>query len=490
MTGRLKDLINRGGEKVMPQEVDQALMEHPAIAEARAFGIPDPALGEDVAAAVVLRPGRAATAAEIRRFALTRVAEFKVPRRVLIVPSIPMGPTGKLLRCELAERFGLAGADRTSGPSRPAWPAAKPETPLECQLTQIWEELLDVRPVGITDDFFDLGGNSLLSARMMEEIEKACGRTLHHSDLFSAPTVQELAPLLLAEPGADPVRRLLIEVQRGGSRRPFIFLNGDYHGGGFYCRTLARRLDPQQPFYALSPYGIDGNGGPSTIAAMAEAYLETVRAAGLAGPYLLGGFSHAGLIAFEMARRLEARGETVALLVVLDSPVQDPRLWFLRAAVTGLGRLRGLGPVEQSEAFRTWRYRVLRLGELWGQGVRPLIAFGARKITGRARPSEAGTPARLPGITTPPADERLARIGGAYTRIVEQYIPGRYDGRVTLISSLEGPAAQSSDATLGWRKVAAEVKVLSVPGNHITCITRHVDGLAERLQACLDEAQV
>ncbi len=285
------------------------------------------------------------------------------------------------------------------------------------------------------------------------------------------------------------MRRPLIEVQRGGSRRPFFFLNGDLYGGGLYCGTLVRRLDPQQPFYTLSPYGIEDDGAPSTIAAMAGAYLDTVRSAQPAGPYLLGGFSHAGLIAFEMARRLEARGETVALLVVLDMPVLDPRLRFLRAAITGLGGLRGLGPAEQSEAFLTWRYRVLRLGELWRQGFGSLIAFGLGKIAGHVRRRETDTPTPVPAATGPADDERFRRIGRAYRRIVEQYIPGRYAGRVTLISSLEGAASQSSDPTLGWRKVAADVNVVSVPGNHLTCLTEHMDIVAERLQDCLDEAQ-
>lgn len=489
MTGRLKELINRGGEKVLPQEVDEALMHHPAIAQATTFGIPDAALGEDVAAAVVLRPGMSATPAEIRQFAVTRLAEFKVPRRVLIVASIPAGPTGKLLRRELAGQLGLATSERAAGPSRVVRPAVKSEDPLEDQLTQIWEELLDVRPIAVTDDFFDLGGNSLLAVRMMEEIDKGCGRTLHSSVLFSAATVQHLARLLREEPDADPARRPLIEVQRGGTRRPFFFLNGDHNGGGFYCRTLARCLDPQQPFYALSPHGIEGDGAPSTIAAMAEAHLDTLRSAQPVGPYLLGGFSHAGLIAFEMARRLEARGEAVALLVVLDMPVPDPRLRFLRAAIAGLGRLRGLGLAEQSEAFLTWRYRILRLGELWREGSRSLIAFGVGKITGHARPRETGTLTPAPSATGPVDDERLRRIARAYRRIVQLYIPGRYAGRVTLISSLEGPASQSSDPTLGWRKVAADVNVVSVPGNHETCIIKHVDILAKRLQACLDEAR-
>jgi acyl-CoA synthetase (AMP-forming)/AMP-acid ligase II/thioesterase domain-containing protein len=517
LTGRLREIINRGGDKVSPQEVDQILMGHPAIAQATTFGIPDPALGEEVAAAVVLRPGMSASAAEIRQFVATRLAEFKAPRRVVIVPAIPTGPTGKLLRRELAESFGLV-ASLQLGPA-----IVRPEerNPLEYHLTHIWEELLDIRPLGITDDFFDHGGNSLLAARMMVEIERACGRSMHPSILFQAPTVQQLARLLAEQPDPEPIQRPLIEVQAGGGQRPFVFLNGDFNGGGFYCRNLAHRLDVRQPFYAFFPHGIDGDGAPATIEAMAEAFLDTLRSRQPEGPYLLGGFSHAGLVAFEMARRLEALGEKVALLVVLDMPAPDPRLRFLRAAIAGLGRLRGSGSAEQCEEFLTWRYRLFRLRELWGQGLGSLTSFPLTRLPGRAQRHRATSLNVEPTDTDAGDDDRLRRIERAYTRIVHQYIPGLYGGRLTLISCLEGQvspvrgevppahgpyaggvssarrwgghrldhAGRQADPTLGWGKVAAEVKVVSVPGNHITCITKHVDIVAERLQACLDEAQ-
>jgi acyl-CoA synthetase (AMP-forming)/AMP-acid ligase II/thioesterase domain-containing protein/acyl carrier protein len=517
MTGRLGEIINRGGDKVSPQEVDQILMGHPAIAQATTFGIPDSALGEEVAAAVVLRPGISASAAEIRQFVATRLAEFKAPRRVVIVPAIPTGPTGKLLRRELAESFGVVASPQ------PETEIVRPEerNPLEYHLTRIWEELLDIRPLGITDDFFDHGGNSLLAARMMVEIERACGRSMQPSILFQAPTVQQLARLLAEQPDPEPAQRPLIEVQAGGGQRPFVFLNGDFNGGGFYCRNLARRLDVRQPFYAFSPHGVDGDGAPATIEAMAEAYLDTLRSRQPEGPYLLGGFSHAGLVAFEMARRLEAVGEKVALLVVLDMPAPDPRLRFLQAAIAAVGRLRGTGSVEQREAFLTWRYRLFRLRELWRHGLGLLTSFARTGLRGRAQRHQASSLSVGPTDTDAVDDDRLQRIERAYTRVVHQYIPGVYGGRLTLVSSLEGQispvhgdlalargpysegvfggrgwgghrldqAGRQTDPTLGWGKVAAEVKVVSVPGNHITCITKHVDILAERLQACLDEAQ-
>jgi acyl-CoA synthetase (AMP-forming)/AMP-acid ligase II len=108
LTGRLKELINRGGEKVAPLEVDDALLQHPAVAQAVAFAVPHPKLGEEVGAAVVLAEGQVVEASELRAFAAERLAAFKVPRSIVIVDEIPKGPTGKLQRIGLAERLGLA----------------------------------------------------------------------------------------------------------------------------------------------------------------------------------------------------------------------------------------------------------------------------------------------------------------------------------------------------------------------------------------------
>lgn len=108
ITGRLKEIINRGGEKVSPLEVDEVLMDHPAVAQCVTFAIPHEKLGEEVGAAVVLREGATATEQEIRAFAAKHLADFKVPRKIVIVPEIPKGPTGKLQRIGLAQRLGLA----------------------------------------------------------------------------------------------------------------------------------------------------------------------------------------------------------------------------------------------------------------------------------------------------------------------------------------------------------------------------------------------
>ena len=153
--GRLKDLINRGGEKVSPLEVDAALMRHPAVAEAAAFAVQHERLGEEVAAAVVLKPGMAANPIELRNYLSEYLATFKVPRRIIIVDQLPKGLTGKVLRRRLSETFGTMTTPTTS--------AAATTTNggnLSAQLIEIWERL-KTRPITIDDDFFEKGGDSL-----------------------------------------------------------------------------------------------------------------------------------------------------------------------------------------------------------------------------------------------------------------------------------------------------------------------------------------
>jgi acyl-CoA synthetase (AMP-forming)/AMP-acid ligase II len=108
LTGRLKEIINRGGEKVSPLEVDEVIMDHPSVAQCVTFAMPHKSLGEEVAAAIVLREGHEATEAEIRKFLQSRLADFKIPRKVVILDEIPKGATGKLQRIGLAEKLGLA----------------------------------------------------------------------------------------------------------------------------------------------------------------------------------------------------------------------------------------------------------------------------------------------------------------------------------------------------------------------------------------------
>jgi len=202
LAGRCQEIINRGGEKIAPREVDEVLLEHPAVAEAATFAVPHATLGEDVASAIVLRPNAAATPKDIRQFAIGRVADFKVPRQVLIVNELPKGPTGKVQRVGLAAKFGLAS--RVTKPQT----FVAPRTPLEKMLTGLWAEILQIEQVGIHDDFFALGGDSLLATNVLTHVYDAMHFEVGASRFFEAPTVAEMA------------HHLETLIQAGVSRRP------------------------------------------------------------------------------------------------------------------------------------------------------------------------------------------------------------------------------------------------------------------------------
>jgi len=198
LVGRLKEIINRGGEKIAPREIDDTLLGHPAVAEAAAFAVAHPQLGEDVSAAVVLRQGTQASPLELREFVSRHLADFKVPRTIHFVDALPKGPTGKLKRLELSKQYEApkVAAALESAPSNVATGRA---TALERSLLALWEEVLGITPIHVDDDFLAIGGTSLLATRLFARIESQFGRDLPIEAVLESSTVRELANALAAE---------------------------------------------------------------------------------------------------------------------------------------------------------------------------------------------------------------------------------------------------------------------------------------------------
>jgi oxalate---CoA ligase len=186
--GREKELINRGGEKIAPLEIDQALMRHPQVAQAAAFGVPHPRLGEDVAAAVVLHEGASVTPTELREFISEGLASFKLPRRITIVDQLPKGITGKVQRKRLSEAL-------RDKPEK----AANSGQGLEASLLALFRRVLKTDAVSPEDDFFEKGGDSLLAMDVSLELQKLIGKELPESILFEAPTIRDLSKRLIEE---------------------------------------------------------------------------------------------------------------------------------------------------------------------------------------------------------------------------------------------------------------------------------------------------
>jgi amino acid adenylation domain-containing protein len=192
IVGRIKDTINRGGQEVAPAEVEEALLSHPDVVEAAAFSIPHRRLGADIAAAVVLRPGAKVTTDKLRDFARERLAGFKVPGVICTVPEIPKGSSGKIKRSELATALSIplrrARAKRGNK-------MVRPRSELERQLAETWADLLELDQIGIDQDVFALGADSLTATQLLSRLRRF-DVELSYKDIFDAPTVAALAARL------------------------------------------------------------------------------------------------------------------------------------------------------------------------------------------------------------------------------------------------------------------------------------------------------
>jgi len=260
ITGRLSEFINRGGEKVSPGEVDDVLGGHPAVAQAVTFGVPHPTLGEDVAAAVVLRAGMSVNESELRAFVAARLAHVKVPRRILTVRELPKGATGKVQRRTLAEHFGLLAAVPAVAGTTP------PRTQTEAAVAAIWAHVLSLERVGVEDDFFALGGDSISAALILSRLREALGVELPRHSLFETPTVAGLSEAVEAArsaapaPEAPPLRPASRE-----SHLPLSFAQERF--------WVLDRFTPGNPAYnAASAFRISG---PLNVPALARS-LQTV----------------------------------------------------------------------------------------------------------------------------------------------------------------------------------------------------------------------
>jgi acyl-CoA synthetase (AMP-forming)/AMP-acid ligase II len=196
ITGRLKEIINRGGEKIAPLEIDQALLEHPLVEQAVTFPVPNDVLGEEVAAAVVLSADAEVDETELRQFVFSKLAQFKVPRQILIVDEIPKGSFGKLQRSRLADLLQVQARDQNVSTGELEYVA--PRTPEETVLADIWSRILGRESVGVYDDFFRLGGDSILATQVISQVRKIMDVELSQITMFESPTIAGLVRSLHA----------------------------------------------------------------------------------------------------------------------------------------------------------------------------------------------------------------------------------------------------------------------------------------------------
>ena len=300
LVGRIKEQINRGGDKISPLEVDEVLLQHPGVVDVATFAMPHKTLMEEVAAAVV-RDTELVTEASIKDWAIDRLAPHKVPRRVVFVDAIPR-EAGKIQRVGLDQRLGLSTMRAAPVSLTP------PADDVERRVAEIWRVLLEIeRPLGREEDFFELGGDSLLGVQMLAAVDSAFSVQVPQSALVRSATLAAVSEAVRQYESAPPASSL-VPIQPAGDRTPLFWVSGG-RGGVFGVTNLSFHLGSDQPVYAFQPRGVDGKSAPVLdIREMAAAYVGLMRDVQAAGPYAVGGHSFGGLVAFEMARQLEESG--------------------------------------------------------------------------------------------------------------------------------------------------------------------------------------
>jgi amino acid adenylation domain-containing protein len=461
--GRRDQQVKIRGFRIELGEVEAALAEHPAVAEAVVTARGDGA-GKELVAYVVSRSGEPVGQA-LRGYLAEKLPQHMQPGTIAQLATLPRLATGKPDRHRLPE---VPRGNRSAGVAYLA-----PRLMMQQQLVQIWEELLGTGPIGIRDNFFHLGGQSLLAAQLVDRIERACGTRLALSMLFAKPTVEQLAEVLQGADEGGKVKARVLPVQAEGSRRPFFFLHGDWTKGAFYCFALARACGPDQPFYVLEPYEFSGQEGAPGVAEIARAHIEAMRAVQAHGPYRLGGFCNGGLLAYEMALQLERAGEQVEFLGLIN-PSEPVQFSLVRAVCDGAQRARRTRQRNQADLFLRSRHAQRHI-------YRRLRPRGARvQDFGQLLAIEPRLEAMFP-----PRDALYHDYVGVFSWAAAGYEAGIYQGKITFFWARDEPRISQTWQPVTRCKQPTDTDEHVIPGTHMSCVADHTQDMAAILSECL-----
>jgi surfactin family lipopeptide synthetase A len=435
--GRIDNQVKVRGFRIELGEIEAALEQHPDIRQAVAVAREDKPEQKELVAYLIARPESAVTCSALRTHLRRTLPEYMIPSAFVQLGVFPLTPNGKVDRRALpapkVSDFALQQDYR---------PAI---TPTETKLVRLWEDVLGISPVGVRTSFFDLGGQSLLAARLFMKISREFGRDLPLAVLFQAPTIEQLARVL-DQQSASPLYATLVTIRPHGVKSPFFCVHGG-EGNTLFLHRLAREMDSEQPFYGLEPEGLDGRRfSRTTVEQMAMHYLSEIRKVQPKGPYYLGGYCFGGLVAFEMARLLEQQDENAAIIALFSAPLRMQRNQLAPNAVAppssklpprGSRSLRFL--LSPGQAFG-WRLRALfsklenALQEVVCQG---LLVLGYP------------VPQRM----------RTMYIVRRLNRAEREYIPQKYSGSLLVF---RGKGMYEDDPTMGWGGLAGTVTVCEI----------------------------
>lgn len=469
--GRIDRMVKIRGFRVELGEVEAAINKHPDVRDslvlARQIQVESSRMlidGLKLVAYVVLKKSGSISSQALKSDLRTQVPDYALPGTLMILESFPLLPSGKI------DQAALPDPDQTFRELDEKYVA--PHDPLETEMTHLWERLLRVSPIGIHDNFFDLGGDSLVAIGLVLQIEKKFQKDLPISALMQAPTVAELVRLIRQD-SASYSWSSLVPIQPLGTKTPLFCIHAD--GGVMFYHQFAQYLGLEQPIFGLQARGLlNTKDAPHTdLRQMAADYIREIRTVQPTGPYQFCAFSMGGIAAFEMACQLCAMGEEVAFLGLFDAyspgyPKRKPGASFFqlklsihRSALSRydlpqklhylLDRLRHRLSVIQSSLIG-WIFVTLRL---------PM-------------------PQRI----------RYDFVRKIIEEAAEEYVPGRYPGMLTIFRARIQPDSIVPAPYLGWEGHADHIEIVDVEGTHYSIMkSPDLGKLLKQVQARLDRGQ-
>jgi aspartate racemase len=471
--GRIDNQVKIRGFRIELGEVESTLSQYPAVRQCAVIARIDTDSDKRLVAYIVADQQQKPTTDELRRFLKQKLPDYMVPSAFVFPDALPLTPNGKI------DRRALPAPDRLK--LEQASTFVPPSDDLEIQLTKIWENVLGKKPISVKDNFFEVGGHSLLAVRLLAQIEKTFGKNLPLATLFQLPTVEQLAKILHQSGWSSPWFSL-VPIQPSGSQPPFFGIHSLGKGQEHY-RNIARHLGSDQPIYGLDYWLAtrtkDTKELPKTwsVEELAAHYIKEMQILQPEGPYFLAGLSFAGIVAYEMAQQLVTQDQKVALLVLFDT--YCPTLSVNSLDFNSLQiHLRNLSQLEMKEKLAYIMMKVKYKIEHYLKWIKPFFRKVAEKFYLKFK---------LPM----PYALHYSLIVEANQKLGSDYALQVYPGKVTLFRASDQAVRYDQISDLGWSALAlGGVEIHEVPGDHLGMFQEpHVQVLAEKLKTCIDRVQ-
>ncbi len=446
--GRIDHQVKVRGFRIELGEIETTLLQLPNIREAVVIVRQDDEREKRLVAYIIPEPGQIIKTSDIRNYLKQKLAEYMIPAVFVILEALPLNANGKL------DRHALPVPEQTREELDTEFIASSSE--IETQLLKIWYELLGIESIGIKDNFFDLGGTSLLVVQMLAQIKRRFGRELPLTTFLKAATVEEIASFLHLD--NSQLWPTLVAIQPNGEKPPLYCVHG-VDANVLVFQNLVEYLDSEQPIYVLQPQLLDEKDFLNRVEDTATEYIQHIRNFQPEGPYYLAGYSLGGVIIFEMAQQLLAQGHEVALLGLFDTICPK----YFKQLLT---------ENESARHLRTLTTLKLehKLSYLWG---------GLKKRSQAI--VKVFQSSFVPSIPHPDESQDL-KVSSSLTHAIANYIPKPYPGQITLFRCVEQNWWIKHDRELGWAELTEKpVEVIDIPGSHHQLVRTNAQLLAQKL---------